>query len=81
LAHTDVFTGEEDLNPTKKLILFTMALIQNKHMFVELLLETGFDLKSFLTKKALYYLYNCKEVIICDLIKTFYLFLIIFIKI
>jgi hypothetical protein len=62
LAYSDVLTGEEVINQKQKLTLFTMALVQNKHMFIELLLETGFDLKSFLTKKTLYFLYNCEEV-------------------
>jgi hypothetical protein len=41
-----------------------MALIQNKPKFVELLLENGLNLKSFLTIKRLYFLYNSHKVII-----------------
>lgn len=37
---------------------FTTAIIDNKYEFVELFLENGFSLKSYLTKKQLLVLYN-----------------------
>jgi hypothetical protein len=39
-----------------------MALIQNKPEFVELLLENGLNLKSFLTVRRLYFLYNSTKI-------------------
>jgi hypothetical protein len=39
-----------------------MALVHNRPDFVELLLETGVDLKAFLSKRRLYYLYNSEIV-------------------
>ena len=39
-----------------------MALVHNRPEFVELMLETGVDLKAFLSKRRLYYLYNAKIV-------------------
>ena len=35
-----------------------LALLQNKPEFVELLLENGVNLNSFLKSRRLYYLYN-----------------------
>lgn len=39
-----------------------MALIQNKPEFVELLLENGLNLKSFLTVRRLCFLYNSNKI-------------------
>ena len=39
-----------------------MALVHNKPEFVELMLETGINLKAFLSKRRLYYLYNSQIV-------------------
>ena len=63
LAKTYIFTGEEEFEPEQLANLMEMALIQNKPEFVELLLENGVDLKSFLKKRRLYYLYNSHIVI------------------
>ena len=62
IAKTDIFTGEEDFKPYQLSNLMEMALIQNKPKFVELLLENGLNLKSFLTVKRLYFLYNSHKV-------------------
>jgi hypothetical protein len=48
-----------------------IALIENKPEFVELLLENGVDLNSYLKTRNLYYLYNSHYVII----KSFNLYL------
>lgn len=37
---------------------FTNAIVENKYEFVELFLENGFSLKSYLTKRQLLVLYN-----------------------
>jgi hypothetical protein len=50
----------EELN-----ILMEMALVQNKPEFVELLLENGLNLKSFLTIRRLCFLYNSNKVVCC----------------
>lgn len=42
--------------------LMEMALLQNKPKFVELLLENGANLRSFLTIKRLLFLYNSQQV-------------------
>lgn len=62
IAKTDIFTGEEEFTDRQKSNLLEMALIHNKPEFVELLLETGVDLKSFLNKRRLYFLYNSQIV-------------------
>jgi hypothetical protein len=51
LARNNIFTGQEKFSQEQKFILIKMALIQNKPQFIELFLENGFDLKSFLSKK------------------------------
>ena len=65
LANSDVFTGEEEFSNENKNDLFEMALIQDRPLFLEIILETGFDLKSFLTYNRLLSLYQNEEVYIC----------------
>ena len=62
IAKNYIFTGEEEFQPYQLANLMEMALIQNKSQFVELLLENGLNLKSFLTSRRLYFLYNCHKV-------------------
>ena len=62
IAKTDIFTGEEEFKPYQLANLMEMALIQNKPEFVELLLENGLNLKSFLTVIRLCFLYNSNKV-------------------
>ena len=62
IAKTYIFTGEEEFKPRQLAILMEMALVQNKPNFVELLLDNGLDIKSFLTVKRLIYLYNSQKV-------------------
>jgi ankyrin repeat protein len=65
IAKTDIFTGEEEFTDKQKSNLLEMALVYNKPDFVELLLESGVDLKSFLTRRRLYFLYNSSIVSFC----------------
>ncbi len=58
IARSDIFNGEEILNTYQLNEILEMALIENRPLFVELLLQHGLDLNSFLTKDRLYYLYN-----------------------
>ena len=58
IARSDIFNGEENLNTFQLNEILEMALIENRPLFVELLLQHGLDLNSFLTKNRLYYLYN-----------------------
>lgn len=62
IAKTDIFTGEEEFTDKQKTHLLEMALTYNMPDFVELMLESGVDLKSFLTKRRLYFLYNSSYV-------------------
>lgn len=62
IAKTDIFNGEEYLSPNQLCKLFEMALVENKPDFVELILQNGVNLDSFLTYGRLYYLYNSKTV-------------------
>lgn len=62
IAKTYIFTGEEDIRSNQLSHLMEMALLQNKPKFVELLLENGLNLKSFLTVRRLLFLYNCQKV-------------------
>jgi hypothetical protein len=62
IAKSDIFTGEEEFKPYQLATLMEMALIQNKPEFIELLLETGLNLKSFLTIRRLCFLYNSNKV-------------------
>lgn len=62
IAKTDIFTGEEEFQSYQLANLMEMALIQNKPEFVELLLENGLNLKSFLTVRRLCFLYNSHKV-------------------
>lgn len=62
IAKSYIFNGEEEFKPGQLAILMEMALIQNKPNFVELLLDNGLDLKSFLTVKRLIFLYNSQKV-------------------
>lgn len=62
IAKTDIFTGEEEFKPHQLANLMEIALLQNKPKFVELLLENGLNLKSFLSAKRLLFLYNSQKV-------------------
>ena len=62
IAKTDIFTGEEDFRQTQLAKLMEIALIQNKYEFVELMLENGLNLKTFLTIRRLIVLYNSQKV-------------------
>ena len=62
LAKSDIFTGEEEFSNENKNDLFEMALVQDRPLFLEIILETGFDLKSFLTYNRLLSLYQNEEV-------------------
>ena len=61
-AKSDIFTGEEMFEPIQLENLMELALIENKPNFVELLLENGLNLKSFLTQRRLIFLYNSYKV-------------------
>lgn len=63
IAKSDIFTGEEEFKTHQLANLMEMALLQNKPKFVELLLENGLNLKSFLTVRRLYFLYNSYKVL------------------
>lgn len=63
LAKTEIFTGDEEFKPEQLFNLMQIALIENKPQFVELLLENGVDLNSYLKTRNLYYLYNSHYVI------------------
>jgi hypothetical protein len=63
IAKADIFNGEEEFKSNELNNLMEMALLQNKPEFVELLLENGLNLKSFLTLKRLYFLYNSFKVL------------------
>ncbi len=58
----EIFNGEEDFTPSQLEKILEIALIENKPEFVELLLQNGADLKSFLTYGRLYYLYNSVKI-------------------
>ena len=62
IAKSDIFTGEEEFSPSQLAQLMEMTLIQNKPKFVELLLENGLNLKSFLTRRRLLYLFNSQKI-------------------
>ena len=64
MAKKEIFTGDEEFSPDELLDLMQIALIENKPEFVELLLENGVDLNSYLKTRNLYYLYNSHYVII-----------------
>ena len=63
IAKTDIFTGEENFEPNQLANLMEIALIENKPQFVELLLENGLNIKSFLTYRRMSFLYNSHKVI------------------
>jgi len=62
IAKSEIFTGEEEFTDSQRTHLLEMALVHNKPEFVELMLETGINLKAFLSKRRLYYLYNAQIV-------------------
>lgn len=62
IAKSDIFTGEEYFAPNELQTLMQLALIYNRPNFVELLLDNGLDLKSFLTVSRLQFLYNYQQV-------------------
>lgn len=79
IAKSDIFTGEEEFKSHQLANLMEMALLQNKPRFVELLLENGLNLKSFLTIRRLCFLYNSFKVpIIYSTLFFFYMKLLIF---
>ena len=61
IARNEIFTDDIKINKEQLHYLMEKALIQNKPEFVELLLDHGVDIESFLTLGRLYYLYNSKE--------------------
>ena len=62
MAKSDIFTGEEKFEPNQLENLMELALLENKPNFVELLLENGVNINSFLTKRRLMFLYNSLKV-------------------
>lgn len=58
-----MFAYDENLEANQLAILMQMAMIENRPEFVEIILEAGIDLKSFLNKRRLYFLYNSHGVI------------------
>jgi hypothetical protein len=62
IAKNDIFTGEEEFKQYELYHLMEIALIENKPEFIELLLENGLNLNSFLTFRRLIYLYNSAKV-------------------
>jgi hypothetical protein len=62
LAKSDIFTGEEKFEPNQLDNLMELALIENKPNFVELLLENGLNIKSFLTERRIMFLFNTEKV-------------------
>jgi len=62
IAKSEIFTGEEEFTDSQRTHLLEMALVNDKPEFVELMLETGINLKTFLSKRRLYYLYNSQIV-------------------
>ncbi len=58
IAKTYVFTGEEEFSSLELANLMELALYVNRVEFVDLLLENGVNIKSFLSAKRLYSLYN-----------------------
>lgn len=71
IAKSDIFTGEEDFRAHQLESLMEMALLQNKPKFVELLLENGLNVKSFLSVKRLLFLYNSQKVAHHSLIDSY----------
>ena len=71
LVKTHIFNGEEDFKTHELDNLMEMALIQNRPKFVELLLEMGLNLQSFVTIRRLLYFYNCNKVFIINYITSF----------
>lgn len=59
-----MFNGEEYLNRHQHNKLLEIAIVENKPAFVELFIENGMNLDSFLSYGRLYYLYNSKKVTI-----------------
>lgn len=53
-----IFTGEEEFKPNQLENLMEIALLKNKPKFVQLLLENGLNIKTFLTYRRLMFLYN-----------------------
>lgn len=51
-----------EINIAKLQTLFEMAIAENKCEFVELFFENGISLKSFLTVRRLYFLYNSSKI-------------------
>ncbi len=62
MAKSDIFTGEEKFETNQLENLMELALLENKPNFVELLLENGVNINSFLTKRRLMFLYNSLKV-------------------
>ena len=62
IAKNYIFTGEEEFKPNQLANLMELALLQDRPEFVELLLENGLNLKSFVLTRRLYFLYNSHKV-------------------
>ncbi len=58
IARNEIFCGDEEFRVSELNNLMELALIENRPSFVELLLENGLNLKSFLNVKRLLFLYN-----------------------
>ncbi len=66
IARSEIFNGDEEFKTSELNNLMEFALLENRPKFVELLLENGVNLKSFLTIKRLLFLYNSHKVFIGD---------------
>ena len=62
IAKLDIFTGDEIIKESEFTKLMKMAMINDNPQFVELFLENGFDLNSFLTVAQLLEFYNSPEI-------------------
>jgi hypothetical protein len=67
IAKEHILTGEQEFKSYQLMNLMETALLHNNHDFVKLFLENGLNLKTFLTKKRLYFLYNAHIVIFISL--------------
>ena len=53
---------EKEIDPDKMQYLLELSLIENRPEFVELLFENRVNLKTFLTQRRLYFMYNSSKV-------------------
>ena len=61
-ARSNIFTGAESFTKKEFFSLMELAMVENRHDFVDLLIENNIDLKNFLTQQRLLFLYNCDQV-------------------